>query len=154
MKKQISILLFFITISLFSSCVVNVKDLPDPEDFIPVHNITLRNNTSEYVTDWYVKNKNDKNFTKSNDFTPVKNGSKSTIYDLFENKYCVVFSFEPYPDYCDYYFSDYFYLDKNIEYKLSEYYIPLRSATNEKDPQLYLEDSDGNKIALHRMEIK
>lgn len=152
MKKIISILLFSITFVLFSSCVyVNPKHLPDPDDYIPLHNITFINNTDDYVTDWYVEDKNGRNYEKSEYCVPIRSRDSSTIYNLHERYYRVVFSYTRSPSYSDYYCSAYTYLDTNTKYQLNENTFTYRSQNNLNEPQFYLSDENGNKIELYKM---
>lgn len=88
MKKSILFTLtlsaVFLFISLFSSCVIVTHE----------YDITLYNDTSYTVGDWYVKDRAGTNYEKSSYYVTVRPRQSSTIRNLKKKEYKVVFAYE------------------------------------------------------------
>ena len=162
MKKLFPILALSMVIGLFSSCIINVNSSK--------HSITFYNDLPDSINndifDWYAKNNAGTTYSVSSYATPIRSGGRSsTIDDLREDYYVVIYTFDDTTDSYDgdtYYETDKFYLDRDIELYLSEssrkHVVTVRSAAGiveektETEKVLQIVDSDGNVYPLKKVE--
>lgn len=147
MKKIFPILLLSMILGVFSSCIII------PEDR---YTFNFYNDTPSTIYDWYLKNRDDTNFTMSSDYCDVPAGYYSSMTDLREDEYQVwycIFSNVKRDVY--YYSENFFHVDRDCTYYLSHddcWAGGPRSAVstdNENiEPNYVLVDSDGNKYPL------
>lgn len=144
MKKGLFVLLLASVVMLFSSCIwVQVHDSPR------TYSLTFSNESGHHVQDWYLRNRAGDEFSISDDWETVKNGSSSTLFNIPEDDYELYFS-----TIVDQYKVTHFvHIDSDVIYHLRSEEggnFTYRSAAGEstEEGKLVLVDSDGNEIPL------
>lgn len=129
MKKIFSILLLALTLSLFTGCFFIV---PESEEEPATYSFYFKNDTSKYIRDFYLEDRNGNNYSKINDgkANPCERGETLLINNLQRRDYRVFYEYtyddrEPKTYYQ--YTSDYFNLNSDKTYKVSsdEIYIGI-----------------------------
>lgn len=148
MKKLISFLLLCASAIILSSCIV-VTDRKHELPFLV--DLTFMNDTkNSYIEDWYAEDKSGRNYTKSDNWTPVRPGKSSTLYDLYPAEYKIRFTYD-YNNHPYYYESNYSYIDEDTTFYLSDETFFSRSAEDlyaTAEPKFVLTDNKGNIIPL------
>lgn len=148
MKKNILVAILTSLVLILSSCVIYADDVI--EEHFHYYDFTFYNDTDKRIADWYLRTESGEKIAKSSNFVNVYPRSKSTLHNVREDSYRVMlaYSSDPY----QYYYSDEFYLNKDMIYYLYTAVIYHRSATgteNIEEKHLYIVDETGNKIQLH-----
>jgi hypothetical protein len=125
------------------------------------HAVTCYNQTSYTITDWCVKKDNQVTFANSTCNRMIVPNAHDSITNLPVGRYQIFFSFDncyqlqP----CNYTGSEEFYLDRDINYILSERYISYNSnnvcknrSAGSEYPVFVLQGSDGSEIELYPTE--
>ncbi len=154
MKKLISLLLIAITAITLSSCVIVTNDTP------VTYTMYFNNNTdTQYIYDWYVKDRAGHQYVLSDEYCRVPQGCTSSISGLRAGDYQVWFCIYSNPNrsksdvYID--LGTFVYVNSDVTFNLYEedYTIgrPYRSALEENESnskKLVIVDSNGNKYEL------
>ena len=157
MKKILFITSILIAAVMLSSCVfygfdrtvtVTTKTTP-----VQKHSMTLSNQTSYDVEDWYCKDTSGKKYTFGNDPYPVLSGHQSTMTGLPVTYYHVIFTFDYYCTRDSYRTSNEVYLNRDYEYVLEERVITVSSAARNasetvQKKEFVLVGSDGSETVL------
>lgn len=162
MKKLFSIFALAMVIGVFSSCVIVAHE--EPKYTITFYN-DLTNTARNDVFDWYAKNDSGSKFAASSSAVPVSSGGGSSkLRDLYKDDYCVIFTFDDSSKYDGviFYKSDFFRLEKDVDFVLTEdyrsYTVTVRSASNQVETKENVEKtyklvaSDGNVYPLTKVE--
>ena len=143
MKKTfLSILLIAVAATMLSSCVINIRT--------HYHKMYFYNNTSVDVDDWYVKDSDGYNHTKSDYYYPVDAGEKKAISDLPEDYYEVWWCYTA-GSFDLYFHSNAVYLDEDTTFKLKYQTFHGRNAAStdmNEEGNFVLETSDGTEIEV------
>ena len=162
MKKIIPILLVALTAIMLSSCIIVARE--EPTYTITFYN-DLVDSARNDIFDWYVKNDSGTNFVVSKRYaTHVRSGGGySSIGGLYEDDYCVIFTFDDTTDAFDgdiYYTSTFFPVDRDLDFNVQEtargYTVGVRSAENQEtsedvEKSYQIVDSEGNIYPLTKV---
>lgn len=163
MKKITSILLLAFTVIMLSSCIIVAHE--EPTYTITFYN-DLVDSARNDVFDWYAKTTSGTRYVVSSYATHVRSGGYSSqLSGLYENKYCVIFTFDDTTDAYDgdiYYSSEFILVDRDTDFILQEtnrgYTVSSRSATNQEETSEQIEkgyqivDTEGNVYPLTKVE--
>lgn len=145
MKKTfLSVLIIAMTLTMLSSCIINVNH--------GTYKMYFDNNTNIDVDDWYVKDSDGDNHVKTKNYNPVEAGERKSISDLPEDLYQVWYCYSL-SNYDFYFHTNYVDLDEDTVYKLrQDKFVSARNAANtgaeSEETVLVLESSDGKEIEV------
>ena len=146
MKKLFSILALAMVIGVFSSCVIVAHEEP-------TYTLYFTNDTQSYVYDWFLKDKNDKNYAKSSDYCEIPSGRTASKSGLDKKDYQVWFCLLSTRTEDVYlYTKNFVYLDGDTVFYLSDlsfHYRSLATYENQTGEHKYvLTTSTGEELEL------
>ena len=131
MKKIISVLILLASVMMLSSCFWIIDD----DATISRYDITCYNDTYKIITDWCVKQDNDRTYANSEFNCEIKNGQSDKITNLKKGYYSICISFavksKLHPD--DYEQTNEIYLDEDVTFSVAERKFYGRSASTTID---------------------
>lgn len=148
MKKIFSGLIVLSTVLMLSSCII-VSD--NDFDDILHYDFTFVNDTNEDIADWYLKSEDGDKYAISSNYEEVLAGENRKLRNVPMDDYKVYFLYSADKASNQYYYSNYFFLNKDKRYSLKNDVVSPRSATvsdTTTEKVFYLEDEDGNQITL------
>ena len=148
MKKFLTIMLIAITAVMLSSCIIVTKETP-----VPTYTMYFSNDTKSHVYDWFLKDKDDNNYTISDEYCEVASGTSAAMTGLYEKYYQVWFCLLSTRTQDVYlYTKNYVLLDEDTIFHLSDYSFTSRSVLNadnsDSEKHYVLRTSDGQEFEL------
>ncbi len=143
MKKFLTIMLVAITAVMLSSCVIVTSEST------PTYTMYFKNDTNNYVHDWYVKNKNDYIPYKDSPARSVAPNETSSISGLSKDYYQIWYKIYSTGDTEIFLYTENFvYLDTDTIFYLSDLSFHSRSIDNDTNNNFVLRTADGQELEL------
>lgn len=152
MKKLLSFMLIAMSVLMLSSCIIVATN-----DEPPTYSMTFCNDTKSHIYDWYLKDKDGKNYAKSDDYCEIERGDRSTKKGLKEKDYQIWFCLLATRETDVYaYTQNYTHLDDDQIFYLSDQSFHARSAAADEnaEPEYVLITADGTVLELETVVIK
>ncbi len=148
MKKFLTIMLIAITAVMLSSCIIVTKETP-----VPTYTMYFSNDTKSHVYDWFLKDKDDNNYTISDEYCEVPTKTTSAMSGLYEKYYQVWFCLYSSRNEDVYLYTNTFVLlDEDTIFHLSDKSFTSRSVINadnsDSEKHYVLRTSDGQEFEL------
>ena len=151
MKKILPILLLVAAAFMLSSCIIVAHEEP-------TYKFYFVNDSANYVWDWYLKDRHDENYAKSDHYCEVPQGDISSLSGLSEDDYEVWFCVYSSRALDVYFHTNWFELDDDTTFTLNyqsfyegkpHYRAVTNSEAVSEDDTLVLIDSKGKVYPLY-----